>query len=118
MPLHCTSAGKCLLAFGLAPIPSELPARTARTITDADALRAHLPRIVERGYALDDEENHAGVRCMSAPFFDGHGRAIGCVGINGPAVRVTARRVDLLAGRVIEAAQLLSATLRDFASVP
>jgi DNA-binding IclR family transcriptional regulator len=118
VPLHCTSAGKCLLAFGLAPIPAELPGRTARTITDADALRAHLSEIVERGFALDDEENHAGVRCMSAPFFDGHGRAIGCVGINGPAVRVSPRRVDLLAGRVIEAAQLLSATLAELAAIP
>ncbi len=113
VPLHCTSAGKCLLAFGLAAIPAELPPRTARTITDADALRAHLPEIVERGYAIDDEENHAGVRCISAPVFDGNGRAIGCIGINGPVVRVTRRRVGILAERVLEVAGLLSATLGD-----
>ena len=31
VPLHCTSAGKCLLAHGLASMPQKLPARTART---------------------------------------------------------------------------------------
>lgn len=113
VPLHCTSAGKCLLAFGLAPIPRELPRRTSRTFTDADALREHLPEIVERGYAIDDEENHAGVRCISAPVFEGHGRAIGCVGINGPTARVTVRRVELLAGHVTEVAQLLSETVAE-----
>ena len=38
--LHCTSAGKCLLAYGLAELPASLPARTARTITDARRPRA------------------------------------------------------------------------------
>jgi DNA-binding IclR family transcriptional regulator len=53
VPLHCTSAGKCLLAFGLASVPHELAARTSRTITNPEMLRLHLAEVVERGYALD-----------------------------------------------------------------
>ncbi len=112
VPLHCTSAGKCLLAYGLASIPHELTARTSRTITNRDMLRLHLAEVVERGYALDDEENDPGVRCISAPVFNALGEAIGCVGIDGPSVRMTEDRLDALAASVVAAAERLSAGLR------
>jgi len=111
VPLHCTSAGKCLLAYGLVEIPQELPARTARTLTNPDILRLHLAEIVERGYALDDEENDAGVRCISAPVFNALGEAIGCIGIDGPSVRMTQDRIAALANHVITAANRLTTTL-------
>jgi IclR family acetate operon transcriptional repressor len=113
VPLHCTSAGKCLLAFGLATIPDELPARTARTITNPDILRLHLAEIVERGYALDDEENDPGVRCISAPVFNALGEAIGCIGIDGPSVRMTETHIGILADHVIGAATRLSTTITE-----
>lgn len=112
VPLHCTSAGKCLLALGLATIPAELPARTARTITNPNILQLHLSEILERGYALDDEENHSGVRCISVPVYYGAGGApVGCIGIDGPSVRVVEGEIDKLARKVIEVAQELSARL-------
>lgn len=112
VPLHCTSAGKCLLAFDLAAIPSDLPARTARTITDPAALKKHLAAVAELGYALDDEENDAGVRCISAPVFAGvGGEPVGCIGIDGPTVRMDEQRVVTLTGQVIAAAAALTVTL-------
>ena len=108
VPLHCTSAGKCLLAFGDTPIPTQLPARTSRTIINADMLRLHLRDIVSRGYALDDEENDPGVRCISAPVFNEHGECIGCIGIDGPSVRITEAQIDSLAENVVGAAKRLS----------
>jgi DNA-binding IclR family transcriptional regulator len=113
VPLHCTSAGKCLLAFGLATIPHELPARTARTLTSPDILRQHLAEIVERGYALDDEENDPGVRCISAPVYNALGEAIGCIGIDGPSVRMTDAHIDALADHVMTAANGLSTTMNE-----
>jgi DNA-binding IclR family transcriptional regulator len=112
VPLHCTSAGKCLLAFGLAVIPAELPTRTARTITNPKILQAHLDDIAVRGYALDDEENDVGVRCISAPVFDGpNGEAIGCIGIDGPSTRMTSDVLDELAAHVTAAAAELTSAL-------
>jgi DNA-binding IclR family transcriptional regulator len=108
VPLHCTSAGKCLLAFGQAPIPGQLTPRTARTITNPAMLALHLQDVVRQGYALDDEENDPGVRCISAPVFNAAGEAIGAVGIDGPSVRVTEDRLELLAGLVVAAAKRLS----------
>ena len=69
LPAFSTSMGKCLLATRLesgfgAHVPSELTPLTAKTIVDPDALLADLRRTVERGYAVDDEENYVGVRCL------------------------------------------------------
>ena len=114
VPLHCTSAGKVLLAYGLATLPGELPARTGRTITDTDALQAHLAVILEQGYSVDDEENDEGVRCISAPVREGlHGPVIGCIGIDGPSIRVTPDLVGQMAAFVVEVAQDLSAALEE-----
>ncbi|HJQ46569.1 MAG TPA: IclR family transcriptional regulator [Amycolatopsis sp.] len=112
VPLHCTSAGKCLLALGLATIPPDLPQRTARTITNPEILTLHLAEIRERGYALDDEENHTGVRCISVPVYDGAGGApVGCIGIDGPSVRMVETEIDKLARKVIDVATELSVRL-------
>jgi DNA-binding IclR family transcriptional regulator len=111
VPLHCTSAGKCLMAYGLADIPEELPSRTARTYTNPDMLKLHLADIAARGYALDDEENDPGVRCISAPVFGAGGDAIGCIGIDGPSVRMTQAHLDALASQVMEVAQRLTTKL-------
>jgi IclR family acetate operon transcriptional repressor len=109
--LHCTSAGKCLLAYGLAEVPASLPGRTARTITSPNALRAHLDAIRVQGYAFDDEENDIHTRCLSAPVFGPGGTAIGCIGIDAPSVRLTIDRVPEAAAHVVEAARRLSVAL-------
>jgi DNA-binding IclR family transcriptional regulator len=112
VPLHCTSAGKCLLAFGLAQMPTQTPARTARTITNPQILRLHLAEIVTAGHAVDDEENHLGVRCISAPVFDGpDGDAIGCIGIDGPTLRMGDDQIDSMAASVRTVARELTLEL-------
>lgn len=113
VPLHSTAIGKCLLAFGSAALPKELPSRTARTITSPEILKLHLAEIVERGYALDDEENNTGVRCLSAPVFNSSGDAVGCIGIDGPSVRLTESRIDAMGATVVAAAARLTQTITD-----
>jgi DNA-binding IclR family transcriptional regulator len=113
VPLHCTSAGKCLLSYGLASVPPELPPRTHRTITHPDILRVRMEEIADQGYALDDEENDLGVRCISAPVFSALGEAIGCVGIDGPTIRVTDDRLPELTEAVKEAGRSLSEAIDD-----
>lgn len=109
--LHCTSAGKVLLAHGLAEIPEALPQRTARTITNPDALRAHLADVRAQGYAFDDEENAPYTRCISAPVFDAGGAAVGCVGIDAPSVRLTHERIGEAARLVVDAAAQVTQAL-------
>ncbi|MGB3351891.1 MAG: IclR family transcriptional regulator [Mycobacterium sp.] len=112
VPLHCTSAGKCLLAVGLAAVPADLPPRTTRTITSAKVLAAHVEDIASRGYAIDDEENDMGVRCISAPVYDGpDGAPVGVIGIDGPATRLTPESLKDLAAHVVAVAADITAAL-------
>jgi DNA-binding IclR family transcriptional regulator len=116
IPLHSTAVGKALLAFSDLPLPVHLVSETSRTITDPTELLEHLEYIRARGYALDDEEHHEGVRCIAAPVYDYMGSAIATIGISGPTVRVTDDRLPGLAQRVMEAAQDLSDDLRNAAT--
>ena len=109
--LHCTSAGKSLLAWGLADIPASLPGRTPRTITTPDVLDAHLETIRTRGYAFDNEENDPHTRCISAPVFGPGGAPVGCIGIDAPSVRLTLDRVPEAAAHVVDVARRLSLAL-------
>ena len=109
--LHCTSAGKALLAFGLAEMPVTLPGRTARTITSRDALLVELEAIREAGVAVDDEENDVHTRCISAPVYGPGGAAIAVIGIDAPSVRLTAERIPAAAAQVAAVARRLSQEL-------
>lgn len=112
VPLHCTSAGKVLLAFGAATLPDGLPARTVNTITNVSAMKTHLDVIRGVGYAVDDEENDIGVRCISAPVFSSDPDfAIGCIGIDGPSARVGVDMIETIAVSVVRAAHEVSAVL-------
>ncbi|MFD5585750.1 IclR family transcriptional regulator [Streptomyces sp. NPDC127063] len=70
-PWNATSLGKALVAALPEParerlLAGPLPAVTARTTTDPDALRAELAEIRARGWAEVDEENEVGVRSVAA----------------------------------------------------
>ena len=109
-PLHSTALGKAILAFMdererdriLATAP--LARRTRNTITDQPSLAAELATTRARGYAIDDQENEIGARCVAAPILDGQGRPIAAISISGPAARIDGDRTETLARALIEAA--------------
>jgi IclR family acetate operon transcriptional repressor len=90
--LHCTGVGKVLLARRPAAearallARAGLPARTDRTVTDLDELMAQLPGIAEQGYAVDDGEQEAGVRCVAVPVPAGPVEA--ALSVSGPEGRL------------------------------
>jgi DNA-binding IclR family transcriptional regulator len=100
-PLHCTALGKIFLAYGEAPLPRSLAHFTTRTAVDLDALRGALKAIVERGFAIDDEEFALGIRCVAAPLRDGNGRVVAAIGISGPTARVTPKHLQSY-GRLLQ----------------
>lgn len=74
-PLHCTAAGKCLLAFSPESVREsvvrqlDLDQYTASTIVDRDRLCKELANIRARGYALNRGERVVGLGGCSAPVF-------------------------------------------------
>ena len=109
--LHCTAVGKCLLAFTALTIPKDLPKCTPQTLSNHHQLRCHLEEIRQKGYALDDEENIEGVRCLATPVYNEAGMAIACIGISGPSIRMTSERIPEFAHFVLEASKELSHSL-------
>ena len=110
-PLYCTALGKILLAFGGAQKPAEMPAFTLRTITDPTLLEHHLDQVRTLGYAVDDEEYLAGVRCIAVPVIDYRSKCIAAIGISGPANRLTLEALPKTAQVVLDIGRSLSSRL-------
>jgi IclR family acetate operon transcriptional repressor len=117
LSLHSTGIGKAILAFLPEPelddlltrIPFE--ARTPSTLVTPAALRAELKRVHEQGYAVDDEENETGVRCVAAPLFDHQGRVVGGLSVSSLVYVRSLADARRIAPEVVQAADELSALL-------
>lgn len=115
--LHSTSMGKAILAF----LPDEeqtllseklvFTRCTPATITERDILVKELANVRKQGFAIDNEENEAGVRCLGAPIFDHTGYAFAGISVSGPAYRTSVSQLKALSGPLIEAAHAISARL-------
>jgi len=111
-PLHASGVGKAMLAalaagdVAAALGRRELARFTPRTSTTRAELAAELAAARERGYAIDDEEHAAGLRCVAAAVLDEHSQPWAAVSLAGPTTRMTLERLPAL-GR------LVSATARD-----
>lgn len=90
---HSTGVGKALLA-GFPPEEvrallnrTGMPAATEKTITTPDGFLAALEDVRRQGYAIDDNEQEIGVRCLAVSVPDSPTAA--AISISGPAGRVT-----------------------------
>lgn len=118
MFLHSTSVGKCLLAW----LPKEevetlvkqqgLKKRTPKTITTMTRLLADLERIKEEGYAVDDEENSLGARCLGAPVFDAAGNVVAALGASGTLTQIDQANMPRISEALKEAARRISRQLQ------
>ncbi|WP_030435510.1 IclR family transcriptional regulator [Actinoplanes subtropicus] len=115
--LHTTAIGKAILATlsdeAVSTIMERrgMEARTPGTITTVPALLGHLASIRARGYALDEEENEPGIRCIGAAVYDHTGRAAGAVSISTLVLEPWDRPMDELAARVRASAREISESL-------
>lgn len=116
-PIHCTSVGKVILAHLTeqeveAIIQKQgLPKHTENTITDKAAFLVELQKIYKQGYAVEIEENEAGISCIAAPIFDHLGRVTAAVSISGPTLRMTTERLHDLQELIKKNGKKISARL-------
>lgn len=112
-PMHASAVGKAILAFYpedfVRKIAEEgLEKYTEKTITDPGKLMEHLKTVRIQGFAIDDEENEKGIRCIGAPIFDYSGRVIGALSISGATVTITADKFDFISKKAVEYARSIS----------
>ena len=113
--IHSTANGKCLVSRLSNDRIKELlairgmPALTERTLTDPAAFLREVDAVRRRGYALDDLENEAGVRCVAAPVCDYTGSVVAAISISGVETTMdTAAVTEVYPGLVREAALKIS----------
>lgn len=112
--MHASGIGKALLSqMSTAQFDrwflEHPPTRySPHTLTDRTALQTELANIHERGFAVDNEEKNAGMRCIAAPVFDMTQTAVAGVSISGPTSRMAPDATDRLATHVIAAARSLT----------
>ena len=113
-PFHSTALGKCLLCRmsreEVDTILKKNPMRrmTSRTICSRSLFHRELERVRLRGYALDNEEDARGARCVAAPILDAAGQVYAAMSISGPATRVTRANEREIAEALKEACRQIS----------
>lgn len=109
-PIHAAGVGKSLLSRLPNSDIKQMVKRagmarlTDKTITTYDDLLIELGKIRDRGYAIDDEEQSRGLRCVASNIYDEFGEAIAAVSISGPSVRIREDRLEEIAATVMAAA--------------
>ncbi|TPM21626.1 HTH-type transcriptional regulator BhcR [Mesorhizobium sp. B2-3-5] len=109
-PFHASGIGKAVLAHlepervGTILRKAGLQRFTDKTLSEIPALAHDLATIKQRGWSVDDEERHPGMRCVAAAIFNEFGEPIGGVSVSGPTVRVTPERLAEIGPMVRNAA--------------
>jgi DNA-binding IclR family transcriptional regulator len=98
-PMHATGVGKLhLLNYSEGRLQEleqkfGLPKYTEHTITSMDALKKELLLIRKQGYAMDNEECEAGVRCIAVPVKNFSGEVVAGISLSAPVTRLDKQRI-------------------------
>ncbi|MGH0256165.1 SMP-30/gluconolactonase/LRE family protein [Sinorhizobium meliloti] len=117
VPIHCTAAGKVLLAFQEPSFARSLAGQitydrfTPNTITDSQALEADLVLTRARGYAVSYEEHLAGVNSVAAPIAGRDGVPLGALVVLGPASRLDSSAIHPAGRELMAAARRITGTV-------
>jgi DNA-binding IclR family transcriptional regulator len=116
-PFDLTALGRAIAAFlpeeELTPLLKRLSRGKGPKAADATAkaFLAKLARVRTAGYAVEDEEEQAGIACVAAPFFHADGRLAGAVGVTGFATELVGNRVKEAGELVVRQAKKVSGKL-------
>lgn len=115
--LHCTAQGKALIAYLPENRLIELfrgrdPAQfTSKTISNFEALRAHLALVRKQGFAVNNEEHVLGLRAVAAPVMDRTGSVVLAISVRGSTREIPGYRIEQLGFEMIRFASEISREL-------
>lgn len=115
--LHTAAPAKAMLAFadehefehqteGL-----KFSKITPKTITSMEEYKDVLETVRKKGYAVDLEEEAAGIMCVSAPILDYRGKPTAAIWITGPKFRLPASKIPKIGKIIVKHAMVLSEQL-------
>lgn len=109
-PLHCSSVGKCLLAFAPAETREKMiegidfEVFTDKTISDKESLISELEDVRLKGYAVDDGELSPDIKCVAVPVRDERGACAYSLGASGAKSRMTQEKQGRIIPLLLKAA--------------
>jgi DNA-binding IclR family transcriptional regulator len=113
MDMHCTGIGKAILAY----LPSAevdaiirkhgLARHNENTISTRRRLNEEIERIVRVGYAIDNEEDELGVRCIGVPIFGPAGRPLAAISLAGTTHEVALEDLARLSAELLGTAKMM-----------
>lgn len=90
-PFDLTALGRAIAAY----LPGDELEPLLSRLSQGKGPKAERPGVMpfmsvvnevrKKGYAVEDEEEEAGIACVAAPFFDAEGRVAGSIGVTGLA---------------------------------
>ncbi len=122
LPISLVHAGlgKCLLAFQKEAVREKiLPSLdytpvSKTSITSADKLRKELSLIRKQGWAFDNSEGEADIRCVACPVFNSREEIIGAISIVGMVAKFNEEIIPKVVKRTQACAKEIEVSLRDF----
>lgn len=117
MDIHCTGLGKALIAhLGEQEVDRlihkyGLLRHNEHTMRSAHALKANLAEARKLKYAVDDEEDEIGWRCIAVPIFNQANEVVAAVSICGTVSHITSGNTPALAKKLLRCAGEISRNL-------
>lgn len=117
LDVHCTALGKAIAAYlpedGLARIlrTRSLAAHNERTIVSIRRFEEALAASRQRGYAIDDEEDAIGYRCLAMPILDSDGQPVAAVSVMGTVLQISDENRPTLVSELTRAANRIAQAL-------
>lgn len=117
LPVHTTAIGKILVAYlSEKEISAILKLRgmekkTRRSITSEQKFLREIKKIREYGFAIDNEENADGVRCIAAPIFDANGNVVAAFGTSSTILHIDKTQLPKIVELIKKSANQVSRQL-------
>jgi DNA-binding IclR family transcriptional regulator len=114
---YCTGVGKMIIAYKSDNYVAsylqsgDFVALTDRTITDPATFLRELQKVRDVGYAVDNEEFEAGLRCVAAPIWV-DGKVVAALSCSAPASRLTDANLPFFVAVTKRRAQVIAQELR------
>ena len=117
LPVHTTAIGKALVShlseeevLRLLDLRG-MEKKTRKSITSPQKFLRELEKVRKYGFAVDDEENADGVRCVAAPIFDASGKVTASLGTSTVIMQLDEAHLPKIVKLVQEAAARVSEQL-------
>lgn len=117
IPMYCTAVGKAMMSqmtekeIETIWEKSNIKKLTDKTIININDIKKDLKEIREKGYAIDEQENELGIRCIGTVIRGYNGKLWGAISVSGSILSFTTDKIKDFANYILECSNIISKEL-------